>query len=130
MPVEASALTLKYELHGQWYEASFAAKEQDSLTGGGATGLDYYLLNSSTTQADSIKEAIIGASLHYRVISPFTSFQGSIAVEYGGGRNDYSGTGMVSSIEDLEFDQAEGMQNQVLMVARNYPNLLPGFGRH
>ena len=44
MPLEASALSLKYKLHGQWYQASFAAREQDSLTGGGATGLDYTLV--------------------------------------------------------------------------------------
>ncbi len=89
---------------------------------------DYYLLNSSTTRADSIKEAIIDLSLDYRVISPFTSFQGSIEVKYEDNSNpiafDPGGGYGVSTLtkEYLEFDQAEDIQNQFLLVAGNYPN--------
>jgi hypothetical protein len=44
LPLEASALSLAYQLHGQWYQAGFAASEQDSLSGGGSSGLDYSLV--------------------------------------------------------------------------------------
>jgi Ca-activated chloride channel family protein len=88
---------------------------------------NYYLLNSSSDDADSIKQVIIDVSLAYRVISPFTSFQGSIAIEYGGGwdNKDYYGgtqTSFPLSDDPLEFDQTEGVQNQVLLHAGNYPN--------
>jgi len=45
MPVEASALSLRYNLHDQWRQANFAASEQDSISGGGGqTGVDYSLV--------------------------------------------------------------------------------------
>ena len=37
MPVEASALSIRYFMHGNWYEAQFAAKEQDSISSGGGS---------------------------------------------------------------------------------------------
>jgi hypothetical protein len=86
---------------------------------------DYYLLNSSTAQADSVKEAIIDISLGYRVISPFTSFQGSIVVEYDD-RNTYYDPGggkVVSTVMDpYEFDETAESPNQLLLLARSYPN--------
>ncbi|MCK5465289.1 MAG: VWA domain-containing protein, partial [Bacteroidales bacterium] len=44
MPVEASALSLMYRINGQWYAAKFSATEQDSISGGGGTTIDYELL--------------------------------------------------------------------------------------
>jgi Ca-activated chloride channel family protein len=44
MPVEASALSLMYRINGQWYAAKFSATEQDSISGGGNTTIDYELL--------------------------------------------------------------------------------------
>ncbi len=87
---------------------------------------DYYL-NSSTEQADSIKQDIIDVSLAYRVISPFTSFQGSIVSEKDDDWRNYyvdpGGSGALVSIMDpLEFDQGEDRPNQVLLLVENYPN--------
>jgi hypothetical protein len=88
---------------------------------------DYYLLSSLTAEADSIKQEIIDVSMAYRVISPFTSFRGSIAVEDVGGWNgrmDYygAGTAKVTGAEFPEFDQGVSRQNQLLLSACNYPN--------
>ncbi len=44
MPLEASALSLFYKTNSQWYEAKFSATEQDSISGGGETTVDYELL--------------------------------------------------------------------------------------
>ncbi|MCK4853065.1 MAG: VWA domain-containing protein [Bacteroidales bacterium] len=44
MPLEASALSLFYKINSQWYEAKFSATEQDSITGGGETTVDYELI--------------------------------------------------------------------------------------
>lgn len=44
MPLEASALSLYYKTSSQWYEAKFSATEQDSISGGGETTVDYELL--------------------------------------------------------------------------------------
>jgi hypothetical protein len=44
MPVEASALSLMYKINNHWYEAIFSATEQDSISGGGVTTVDYELL--------------------------------------------------------------------------------------
>jgi hypothetical protein len=44
MPLEASALSLMYKINGQWYAAKFSATEQDSISGGGGTTVDYELL--------------------------------------------------------------------------------------
>ncbi len=44
MPLEATALSLYYKTNGQWYEAKFSATEQDSISGGGGTTVDYELL--------------------------------------------------------------------------------------
>lgn len=87
---------------------------------------DYYLLDPSTDEADSIKQDIIDVSLAYRVISPFTSFQGSIAIEYGGKEDweSYAG-GMpyaATKANSLEFDESGGLENSLLIFARNYPN--------
>lgn len=44
VPLGASALSLFYKTNNQWYEAKFSATEQDSISGGGETTVDYELL--------------------------------------------------------------------------------------
>ncbi len=81
---------------------------------------EYYQLNPITSQADSIKSVIIDISLDYRVISPFTSFQGSFKTE---GSNDQGYTGgMPVSVETLEFDAIPEADNKILLTCRNFPN--------
>ena len=65
MPVEASALSLEYRMHGQWFQASFAAEEQDSLSGGSGTGLDYTLVEylGDNPLIYSMDEALFADSL-------------------------------------------------------------------
>jgi len=81
---------------------------------------EYYQLNPSTSQADSIKSVIIDISLDYRVISPFTSFKGSFRTE-GGSDQDYTG-GMPLSVETLEFEASREADNRILLACRNFPN--------
>ncbi|KPL16529.1 MAG: hypothetical protein AMS26_04300 [Bacteroides sp. SM23_62] len=81
---------------------------------------EYYRLNPSTSQADSIKSVIIDISLDYRVISPFTSFKGSFETD---DRTDpaYT-TGGYTTIETLEFDKSPVRHNSILLTCRNFPN--------
>ena len=81
---------------------------------------EYYRLNPSTSQADSIKSVIIDISLDYRVISPFTSFKGSFKTE-GGSDQSYTG-GYATKVETLEFDKLPQAENKILMTCWNYPN--------
>lgn len=81
---------------------------------------EYYRLNPSTSQADSIKSVIIDISLDYRVISPFTSFKGSFKTE-GGSDQSYTG-GYATKVETLEFDELSQAENKILMTCWNYPN--------
>jgi Ca-activated chloride channel family protein len=81
---------------------------------------EYYQLNPSTSQADSIKSVIIDISLDYRVISPFTSFKGSFKTE-GGSDQGYTG-GYATKVETLEFDAITEADNKILMTCRNFPN--------
>jgi Ca-activated chloride channel family protein len=81
---------------------------------------EYYQLNPSTSQADSIKSVIIDISLDYRVISPFTSFKGSFETSE---RDDQSYIGgAMTAIETLEFDKLTGNENRILLTCRNFPN--------
>ncbi|MEE9461073.1 MAG: VWA domain-containing protein [Bacteroidales bacterium] len=81
---------------------------------------EYYQLNPITSQADSIKSLIIDISLDYRVISPFTSFQGSFKTE---DRTDpgYT-TGGATAVETLEFDKTPDQHNSILLTCANFPN--------
>lgn len=81
---------------------------------------EYYQLNPSTNQADSIKSVIIDISLDYRVISPFTSFKGSFKTE-GGSDQDNSGY-YSTRVETLEFETKHETDNRILMACRNFPN--------
>jgi len=80
---------------------------------------EYYQLNPSTTEADSIKSVIIDISLDYRVISPFTSFKGSFETN---GRDDQNYTGGYTAVESLEFDNVSEDVNRLLLSCRNFPN--------
>ncbi len=80
---------------------------------------EYYQLNPSTTEADSIKSVIIDISLDYRVISPFTSFKGSFETN---GRDDQNYTGGYTAVESLEFDNVSEAVNRLLLSCRNFPN--------
>ncbi len=81
---------------------------------------EYYRLNPSTSQADSIKSVIIDISLDYRVISPFTSFKGSF--ETGDKTDPGYNTGGTTAIETLEFDTSPEQNNSILLKCRNFPN--------
>ncbi len=81
---------------------------------------EYYQLNPSTSQADSIKSVVIDISLDYRVISPFTSFKGSFKTE-GGSDNSYTG-GYATKVEILEFDEIPDAGNKILLTCQNFPN--------
>lgn len=81
---------------------------------------EYYQLNPSTSQADSIKSVIIDISLDYRVISPFTSFKGSFKIE-GGSDQGYTG-GYAVKVETLEFDAIPEADNKILLACQNFPN--------
>jgi len=76
---------------------------------------EYYQLSSTSALALEIKEQIIDLSLDYRVISPFTSFQGVKVVEDPGDIGGY-----VSN--ELEFDAQPTSENVLIANLGNYPN--------
>lgn len=88
---------------------------------------DYYLNSYNTGLADSIKQDIIDVSMAYRVISPFTSFQGSIL---GGDPNSskiydqstWIPGGQATGVEMMEFDEGSEKTNLILVSADNFPN--------
>jgi len=80
---------------------------------------EYYQLNPSTTEADSIKSVIIDISLDYRVLSPFTSFKGSFETN---GRDDQNYTGGYTAVESLEFGNVSEAVNRFLLSCWNFPN--------
>ena len=83
MPVEASALSLMYRINGHWYAAKFSATEQDSISGGGGTTIDYELLTYLGENPLKSQSLQAGEEIRGTVLFNIPEGIGGLKITYG-----------------------------------------------